>query len=160
VSQPSFQPVRSNGLAGFYYPRSSSLSDSGRFFSGKLLKEESARQLITFSNNLKERAKSHNMNLLSVIGGDFNSDPTSDNWAEDKTLNILIDEGFKWTGEKTAQEDRISWLSDGRYPGACFDHIMVSVPERFEVSDSVTLKTTRDISDHRAVVVVIEELEN
>ena len=95
------------------------------------------------------------MNLISVIGGDFNSDPTGDNWANDKTLNILIDEGFKWTGKNTPQEDRISWLSDGRYPDACFDHIMVSVPEGFEVSDSVTHKTTRDISDHRAVVMVL-----
>ena len=131
-------------------------SNSGGIEETTPKREESARQLITFNNNLKERAKSHNMNLISVIGGDFNSDPTSDNWADDKTLSILINEGFKWTGKNTAQEDRISWLSDGRYPDACFDHIMVSAPEGFVVSDSVTHKTTRDISDHRAVVAVLK----
>lgn len=131
-------------------------SNSGGIEETTPKREESARQLIAFNNNLKERAKSHNMNLISVIGGDFNSDPTSDNWANDKTLRILAEDGFKWTGKNSAQDDRISWLSDGRYPDACFDHIMVSASEGYEVSDSITHRTTRDISDHRAVTITVE----
>ncbi|MDA7496845.1 hypothetical protein N8491_03500 [Akkermansiaceae bacterium] len=50
----------------------------------------------------------------------------------------------------------MNWLSDRRYPDAYFDHIMVSAPEEFEVSDLTTHKTTRDISDHRTIVAVLK----
>ena len=46
-------------------------------------------------------------------------------------------------------EVRVSWLSDGRYPDAVFDHILVRGD--VEVSKAATVKTGREVSDHRAV---------
>lgn len=131
-------------------------SNSGGIEETTAKREESSRQLIAHAESLKEHFKSEGKNLISVIGGDFNSDPTSEKWKDDHTLSLLTEAGFEWTGRDVQQEGRISWLSNGRYPDAVFDHILVQAPEGYEVSESITHKTTREVSDHRAVVVVIE----
>tara|TARA_Y100001934_G_scaffold277504_1_gene376466 strand:- start:227 stop:613 length:387 start_codon:yes stop_codon:yes gene_type:complete len=84
--------------------------------------EESARQLIAHCNGLKERFEKEGKTFCAVIGGDFNSDPTSEKWAEDDTLRIIQDAGFKWAGQGVDCKELISWLTDGRYPDAVFEH--------------------------------------
>ena len=84
--------------------------------------------------------------------GTFNSDPTSEKWAEDDTLRMMQDAGFRWAGQGVEREELISWLTDGRYPDAVFDHLMVMAPDGYEISQSSTHKTDRTVSDHRAVV--------
>lgn len=51
------------------------------------------------------------------------------------------------------RKELISWLTDGRYPDAVFDHMMVMAPGGYEVSQSSTQKTGRSVSDHRAVII-------
>ena len=121
-------------------------------------REESARQLIAHCNGLKERFEKQGKTFYAVIGGDFNSDPTSEKWAEDDTLRMMQDAGFRWAGQGVERKELISWLTDGRYPDAVFDHMMVMAPDGYEVSQSSTRKTDRSVSDHRAVVCVIEGL--
>ena len=128
-------------------------SNSGGIEETTPKREESARQLIAHCNGLKERFEKEGKTFCAVIGGDFNSDPTSEKWAEDDTLRIIQDAGFKWAGQGVDRKELISWLTDGRYPDAVFDHIMVMAPEGYEVSQSFTHKTDRSVSDHRAVII-------
>lgn len=114
---------------------------------------ESARQLVEHALSLKKHYEEEGKIFTAVIGGDFNSDPTDEKWQNDSTLNILTKSGFKWTGLNVSQEDRISWLSNGRYPDAVFDHILVLSGDGLKASGSITHKTSRDVSDHRAVIV-------
>ncbi len=50
-------------------------------------------------NGLKERFEKEGKTFCAVIGGDFNSDPTSEKWAEDDTLRMIQGAGFRWTGQ-------------------------------------------------------------
>jgi hypothetical protein len=34
------------------------------------------------------------------------------------TLKLLTEAGFEWIGTDVNQDDRISWLTNGRYPDA------------------------------------------
>ena len=133
-------------------------SNSGGIEETTPKREESARQLIAHCNGLKERFENEGKAFYAVIGGDFNSDPTSEKWAEDGTLSIVQDAGFKWAGQGVAREELISWLTDGRYPDAVFDHMMVMAPEGYEFSQSSTHKTDRSVSDHRAVILQLPGL--
>ena len=135
-------------------------SNSGGIEETTPKREESARQLIAHCNGLKERFEKEGKTFYAVIGGDFNSDPTSEKWAEDDTLRMIQDAGFRWAGQGVAREELISWLTDGRYPDAVFDHMMVMAPEGYEVPQSFTHKTDRSVSDHRAVVLSMEALGN
>ena len=109
-------------------------------------------------NGLKERFEKEGKAFYAVIGGDFNSDPTSDKWAEDDTLSMIQDAGFRWAGQGVDRKELISWLTDGRYPDAVFDHMMVMAPDGYEVAQSSTHKTDRSVSDHRAVIIELAGL--
>ena len=61
--------------------------------------------------------------------------------------------GVRWAGRGVERKELISWLTDGRYPDAVFDHMMVMAPDGYEVSQSSTHKTDRSVSDHRAVII-------
>ncbi|MDE0595837.1 MAG: hypothetical protein OSB65_11380 [Roseibacillus sp.] len=113
---------------------------------------------IAHCNGLKERFEKQGKTFYAVIGGDFNSDPTSEKWAEDDTLRMMQDAGFRWAGQGVEREELISWLTDGRYPDAVFDHLMVMAPDGYEISQSSTHKTDRTVSDHRAVVLELTGL--
>ncbi len=133
-------------------------SDSGGIEETTPKREESAWQLIAHCNGLKERFEKEGKTFCAVIGGDFNSDPTSEKWAEDDTLRMIQDAGFRWTGQGVDRKELISWLTDGRYPDAVFDHMMVMAPDGYEVSQSSTHKTDRSVSDHRAVILRLVDL--
>ncbi|MDP7307027.1 MAG: hypothetical protein QF405_05240 [Roseibacillus sp.] len=64
-------------------------SNSGGIEETTPKREESARQLIAHCNGLKERFEKEGKAFYAVIGGDFNSDPTSEKWAEDDTQTEL-----------------------------------------------------------------------
>ena len=133
-------------------------SNSGGIEETTPKREESARQLVAHCDGLKKRFEKEGKTFYAVIGGDFNSDPTSEKWSEDDTLRMIQDAGFKWTGQGVAREDLISWLTDGRYPDAVFDHMMVMAPEGYAVSQSSTHRTDRSVSDHRAVILELAGL--
>jgi endonuclease/exonuclease/phosphatase family metal-dependent hydrolase len=133
-------------------------SNSGGIEETTPKREESARQLIAHCNGLKERFEKEGKEFFAVIGGDFNSDPTNEKWAEDDTLSMMQDAGFRWAGQGVDHKELISWLTDGRYPDAVFDHMIVMAPEGYEVSQSSTHKTDRSVSDHRAVVLELTGL--
>jgi|TARA_B110000196_G_C20599802_1_gene410257 hypothetical protein len=69
-------------------------SNSGGIEETTPKQEESARQLIAHCNGLKGRLEKEGKAFYAAIGGDFNSDPTSEKWAEDDTLRMMQDAGF------------------------------------------------------------------
>ena len=68
------------------------------------------------------------------------------------------DAKFFQAGQGVEREELISWLTDGRYSDAVFDHMMVMAPEGYEFSQSSTHKTDRSVSDHRAVILQLPGL--
>ena len=51
-----------------------------------------------------------------------------------------------------AKEEIISWLSNGQYPDAVFDHFFIWGEDN-GYTKPVTQKTDRSPSDHRAVII-------
>ena len=68
--------------------------------------------------------------------------------------------GVRWAGRGVERKELISWLTDGRYPDAVFDHMMVMAPDGYEVSQSSAHKTDRSVSDHRAVIIELGGLRD
>ena len=60
---------------------------------------------------------------------------------------MMQDGGFQWAGKGVDRKELISWLSDGRYPDAVFDHMMVLSPDGYEILPSSIHKTDRSVSD-------------
>jgi len=116
-------------------------------------REESARQLVAHADKM---AAQYGTGFIAVIAGDLNVDPTRDDWKDEQTIPILTDAGFRWTGDGVPREDAVTWLSDGRYPDAVFDHILVRGSAVFSVSDVEVMPTDREVSDHRPAMVRIK----
>jgi endonuclease/exonuclease/phosphatase family metal-dependent hydrolase len=61
-----------------------------------------------------------------IIAGDFNTDnpdtPAGQSPGE-RTFSMLHKEGFHWSFDGVAHQDRITCPGKGRYPDACFDQI-------------------------------------
>ena len=87
-------------------------------------REEAARQLVAHANAVDPAGED-----IFVLTGDFNHDPTQDGWKDDQTFIILKKAGFVWTGQGLPREETVTWLSDGRYPDAAFDHFLVRAAE-------------------------------
>jgi hypothetical protein len=77
-------------------------------------------------------------------------------WAGDDTFRILQDAGFIWTGQGQARGENVTWLSNGRYPDAAFDHLLVRPAEGVSVGRATAEKTDRGVSDHRPLTMMIE----
>lgn len=59
-----------------------------------------------------------------VVCGDFNTSKEQVNLAGDLTLKKIEDAGFFWTFEGIPLDQRITIPGKGKYPDACFDHIL------------------------------------
>lgn len=115
-------------------------------------REESARQLVLHAKKMEDRFAKEGIDFTALIGGDYNIDPTNSKWNGDNTFGVLEEGGFEWTGNGIAKEEIISWLSNGSYPDAVFDHFFIRSKDS-GFSKPVTHKTDRTPSDHRAVII-------
>jgi endonuclease/exonuclease/phosphatase family metal-dependent hydrolase len=89
----------------------------------------------------------------TVICGDFNTDPSNAQFAEEKTFNILESAGFIWPWRDTPIAERITFPSSGRFPDACFDGFVVKGDMRVVSCDVLPID---GVSDHRPVKLVLE----
>jgi endonuclease/exonuclease/phosphatase family metal-dependent hydrolase len=86
-------------------------------------REEAARQLLAHVAEM-ESAYSGNAKIVTVIAGDFNTDPTDARFASEGTFAVLR-EKFAWSWENVPLSDRVTNPAKGRYPDACFDGFLV-----------------------------------
>jgi len=86
-------------------------------------REEAARQIISHVKDM-ERAYSSSSSVVTVIAGDFNTDPTDPRFASERTAEILEGE-FQWAWKGIPLADRITLPASGRYPDASFDGFFV-----------------------------------
>jgi endonuclease/exonuclease/phosphatase family metal-dependent hydrolase len=86
-------------------------------------REEAARQLLAHVAEM-ESAYSENAQIVTVIAGDFNTDPTDVRFASEGTFAVLR-EKFAWSWENVPLSDRVTNPAKGRYPDACFDGFLV-----------------------------------
>ena len=139
-----------NNVLGVYSVHLKSNSGGISETAGK--REESARQLVLHAKKMEERFSKEGISFTALIGGDYNMDPTSSKWDSDNTFGVLEEGGFEWTGNGLAKEEIISWLSNGQYPDAVFDHFFIRGEDN-GYTKPVTQKTDRGPSDHRAVII-------
>ena len=71
-----------------------------------------------------ESAYSESGKIVTVIAGDFNTDPTDARFASEGTFAVLR-EKFAWSWENVPLSDRVTNPAKGRYPDACFDGFLV-----------------------------------
>jgi len=112
-------------------------------------REEAARQLLVHAVEM-ERLYSGGAKVVTVIAGDFNTDPTDARFASEQTFSLLR-ENFEWAWENVPLAYRVTLPAKGRYPEASFDGFLVRGAEIVSCK-SIAL---REVSDHFPVVVSI-----
>jgi len=112
-------------------------------------REESARQLVAHVEEITRVYDKEGLPCTVLLCGDFNYDPGQDGWTGDGTFRILNEAGFVWAGQGQPREETVTWLSNGRYPDADFDHFLVRPAQGVTVGSAAAEKTDRDVSDHR-----------
>ena len=86
-------------------------------------REEAARQLLAHAVDM-ERLYSKDAKVVTIIVGDFNTDPTDPRFASEQTFAILR-EKFLWAWEDIPISERVTLPAKGRYPDASFDGFLV-----------------------------------
>ena len=112
-------------------------------------REEAARQLLTHVAEM-ERAYSESGKIVTVIAGDFNTDPTDARFATEETFSLLR-EKFVWPWEDVPLSERVTNPAKGRYPDACFDGFLV----RGATKLSCKPISIQGVSDHFPVVLTV-----
>jgi endonuclease/exonuclease/phosphatase family metal-dependent hydrolase len=82
-------------------------------------REEAARQLLAHVAEMERNAK-----VVTVIAGDFNTDPTDARFTSEGTF-ALLRRKFAWSWENVPLSERVTNPAKGRYPDACFDGFLV-----------------------------------
>ena len=98
-------------------------SNRGQVKTNIAKREEAARQLLTHVAEM-ERLYSASPRIVTIIAGDFNTDPTDPRFATEKTFALLT-EKFSWAWEGVPLPKRVTNPAKGRYPDACFDGFLV-----------------------------------
>jgi endonuclease/exonuclease/phosphatase family metal-dependent hydrolase len=98
-------------------------SNRGELQSDIAKREEAARQLLVHASEM-ERLYSKGAKVVTVIAGDFNTDPTDSRFAEERTFAMLR-EKFAWAWENIPLAERITLPANGQYPDASFDGFLV-----------------------------------
>ena len=115
-------------------------------------RETSARQLVKHINDMKETyAKQGWKDPLIAVVGDFNTDQLDERFADEKTFDILKENGLTSDWLNVPLAERVTLPASGRWPDACFDWAFFNADEN--VSGTSTIgEVPEDISDHRPVV--------
>jgi endonuclease/exonuclease/phosphatase family metal-dependent hydrolase len=124
-------------------------SNRGDATSNIAKRKEAARQLLAHVAEM-ERVYSQNAKIVTVIAGDFNTDPTDARFASEGTFALLREE-FVWSWEKVPLSDRVTNPAKGRYPDACFDGFLV----RGTAKISCKPIPIQGVSDHFPVVLTV-----
>jgi endonuclease/exonuclease/phosphatase family metal-dependent hydrolase len=72
-----------------------------------------------------ERLYSKGAKVVTIIAGDFNTDPTDLRFATEQTFGLLRENGFDWAWEHVPLAEHVTLSAKGRYPDASFDGFFV-----------------------------------
>ena len=89
--------------------------------------------------------------VITVIAGDFNTDPTDPRFASEQTF-ALLREKFVWAWENIPLSERVTLPASGRYPDASFDGFLR--PEA-QICSCKPMPI-QGVSDHFPAIVTIE----
>ncbi len=97
-----------------------------------------------------ESAYSGSAKIVTIIAGDFNTDPTDARFASEETFGLLKGK-FVWSWEKVPLSERVNNPAKGRYPDACFDGFLV----RGARSLSCKPNPIQGVSDHFPAILTV-----
>ncbi len=107
----------------------------------RLKRELAAKQLLARIGELAP-------GLPAVVAGDFNTALEDERFAEEETLRLFLDAGFRDAFEGIPEADRPTLPANDFYPPATFDHLLVrGLPPPVARSVGADIRT----SDHRPV---------
>ena len=125
-------------------------SNRGEAASNISKREEAARQLLGHAAEM-ESAYSVGAKIVTVIAGDFNTDPTDARFASEGTFTLLR-EKFIWAWENIPLSGRVTNPASGRYPDACFDGFLVRGAKIF----SCKPLSISGVSDHFPAILTVK----
>ena len=88
--------------------------------------------------------------VVTIIAGDFNTDPTDPRFASEQTF-ALLRENFEWAWENVPPEERITLPAKGRYPDASFDGFLIRGAQVL----SCKALPIQGVSDHFPLVLIV-----
>jgi endonuclease/exonuclease/phosphatase family metal-dependent hydrolase len=124
-------------------------SNRGEVTTNIAKREEAARQLLAHVAEM-ESAYSGSARIVTILAGDFNTDPTDARFASEETFSLLR-EKFAWAWDFVPLSERVTNPAKGRYPDACFDGFLV----RGAAKPSCKPMPIHGVSDHFPVVLTI-----
>ncbi|MDX6766867.1 MAG: endonuclease/exonuclease/phosphatase family protein [Candidatus Methylacidiphilales bacterium] len=110
-------------------------------------REDASAQLLAHMAEMKRAYGSEKV----IVGGDFNTDMEGVGLAGENTLRAMAESGLFWTFEGLPLTNRVTLPAKGRYPDACFDHILTKGFGR----PVAQVTPTPEASDHHPVSIVI-----
>jgi endonuclease/exonuclease/phosphatase family metal-dependent hydrolase len=87
----------------------------------------------------------------AIVGGDFNTDPTQKRFAEERTLPLFAEAGFRFPILDLPIAQRTTIPGKGRYPDTTFDYLLF----RGLKEKGKPMIVPTEISDHRPVTYVV-----
>jgi endonuclease/exonuclease/phosphatase family metal-dependent hydrolase len=115
-------------------------------------REAAARQVVAHATKMEE-AYGKEGPVVTVICGDYNTDPTHPNFSHEETFPIFQAAGFRWPWQNTPLGRRVTIPAKGQYPDASFDHILVRGPAKILSCQPVS---GLGVSDHIPVVITLD----
>ena len=116
------------------------------------IREESMQQLVAHMKAMNT-AYGKLGSLAWIVGGDFNTAPDEPRFASERTIPLLLAEGFRWSWQGVPFTSRITVPADARYPAASFDQIFY---RGLTLTKAWVGNTSLQSSDHRAVNAVLK----
>jgi endonuclease/exonuclease/phosphatase family metal-dependent hydrolase len=127
-------------------------SNLGGIAQAILKREEAALQLLAHVSAMEKLYSAQGAKIVTVIAGDFNTDPTDPRFASEQTFALLRKTGFLWAWENIPLSERVTIPAKGRYPDASFDGFLVR-GARVLSCEPIAV---RDVSDHCPAVLSFE----
>jgi endonuclease/exonuclease/phosphatase family metal-dependent hydrolase len=113
-------------------------------------RQDGARQVLEHAKKMQEL---YAPVLATIVCGDFNVDPSEEEWKDDKTFQAFFDAGFVWPWTNVPKAARVTHPGDGRFPPATFDGFLIK--GNISVNSCVPIPID-SVSDHRPVELVID----
>jgi endonuclease/exonuclease/phosphatase family metal-dependent hydrolase len=129
-------------------------SNRGELQADIATREEAARQVLAHATEM-ERLYSRGAKVITVIAGDFKTDPTDPRFASEQTFSLLR-QNFEWAWEDVPLSERVTLPANGRYPDASFDGFFIRGTRALS-REAIRLQ---GISDHFPVIVSLSVEQN